>query len=84
MISLCDKASIQARNRSSKRVTAGHLKAAILAEDQFDFLVEQVNKIPDAPTAAETTGGSSEGEEVVEEPKGRRGKGGRRRRRGEE
>lgn len=52
MISLCDKACAQARARSSKRITASHLKQAVIATDQFDFLTEIVSKVPDAPTAA--------------------------------
>lgn len=62
MISLCDKASLQARARSSKRITAGHLKAAILAEEQFDFLLPQVEKVPDIPSAAEAQVAGSEEE----------------------
>lgn len=56
MIALCDKASEQARQRNSKRITAGHLKQAILHEEQFDFLADIIEKIPDIPLPAE--GGS--------------------------
>jgi hypothetical protein len=53
MIALCDKASEQARQRNSKRITAGHLKQAILNEVQFDFLADIIEKVPDIPTASE-------------------------------
>jgi hypothetical protein len=53
MIALCDKASDQARQRNSKRITAGHLKQAIVHEDQFDFLFDIIEKIPDIPVASE-------------------------------
>ncbi|PWW77490.1 histone-fold-containing protein, partial [Tuber magnatum] len=49
MVSLCDKAALQARMRNSKRITAGHLKEAVLHEDQFDFLAEIIAKVPDIP-----------------------------------
>jgi hypothetical protein len=53
MIALCDKASEEARSRNSKRITAGHLKQAILNEVQFDFLADIIEKVPDIPAAAE-------------------------------
>ena len=53
MISLCDKATEQARQRHSKRITAGHLKQAIIHEDQFDFLADIIEKVPDIPVPAE-------------------------------
>ncbi|KAH0603471.1 uncharacterized protein H6S33_007793 [Morchella sextelata] len=49
MIALCEKASAQARQRNSKRITAGHLKQAVLHEEQFDFLAEIIAKVPDIP-----------------------------------
>lgn len=53
MVALCDKAADQARQRNSKRITAGHLKKAIAIEEKFDFLAEIIAKIPDAPSAPE-------------------------------
>ena len=50
MISLVTKAATQARECGSKRVLATHLKQAILADDQFDYLSEIVSKIADAPS----------------------------------
>ena len=55
MIALCAKASEQARVRSSKRITASHLKQAILAEEQFDFLQEIMAKVPDQPLPSENS-----------------------------
>jgi hypothetical protein len=49
MISLVTKAAEQAKQRSSKRVLASHLKQAVTNEKQFDFLTEIVGKVPDAP-----------------------------------
>ncbi|RPB02158.1 histone-fold-containing protein, partial [Choiromyces venosus 120613-1] len=61
MVSLCDKAALQARMRNSKRITAGHLKEAVLHEDQFDFLAEIIAKVPDIPLPAENQGGAGSG-----------------------
>lgn len=58
MIALCDKASAQARQRNSKRITAGHLKQAVLHEEQFDFLAEIIAKIPDIPLPAAADSGN--------------------------
>ncbi|KAK8238540.1 putative CBF/NF-Y family transcription factor [Phyllosticta capitalensis] len=61
MISLVTKAATEAKSRSSKRVTAVHLKQAVLKEEHFDFLNEIVNKVSDVPAAAaqtEARGGS--------------------------
>ena len=51
MISVVTKAANEARARSSKRVTASHLKQAVEKEEQLDFLKEIVSKVPDAPAA---------------------------------
>lgn len=58
MIALCDKASAQARQRNSKRITAGHLKQAVLQEEQFDFLAEIIAKVPDIPLPAAADSGN--------------------------
>ena len=51
MISIVTKSADLARAKSSKRVTAQHLKQALQSDEQFDFLSEIVAKVPDAPTA---------------------------------
>ena len=61
MVSLCDKAALQARMRNSKRITAGHLKEAVLNEEQFDFLTDISEKVPDIPPPAENQGGAGSG-----------------------
>lgn len=63
MISLCDKATEQARLRSSKRITAAHLKRAIAIEEKFDFLAEIISKVPDAAAETKTEEGGEDGEE---------------------
>lgn len=77
MISLCDKASEEARLRNSKRITAGHLKQAILHVEQFDFLADIIQKIADIPApSAEganlTNNGSDSPEDVQPAKKTRR------------
>ena len=49
MISLVTKAANQARSKSSKKVTAAHLKQVVERDEQFDFLAEIISKVPDAP-----------------------------------
>lgn len=49
MISVVTKAANQARAKSSKRVTAAHLKQAVEQDEQLDFLADIISKIPDAP-----------------------------------
>ena len=49
MISVVTKAANEARAKQSKRVTAAHLKQAVLKDDQLDFLEQIISKIPDAP-----------------------------------
>lgn len=49
MISVVTKAANEARAKSSKRVTATHLKQAVEKEEQLDFLKDIVSKVPDAP-----------------------------------
>ena len=52
MISVVTKAAHEARAKQSKRVTAAHLKQAVVKDDQLDFLAEIISKVPDAPTTA--------------------------------
>jgi hypothetical protein len=52
MISVVTKAATEARKKSSKRVTAAHLKAAVEKDEQLDFLADIIAKVPDAPTAS--------------------------------
>ncbi len=56
MIALVTKAAAEAKDRSSKRVTAAHIKQAVIKDQTFDFLQEIIEKVPD-PT--EKKGGNS-------------------------
>ncbi|KAL9013169.1 MAG: hypothetical protein Q9173_002122 [Seirophora scorigena] len=49
MISVVTKAADEAKAKSSKRVTAAHLKQAVKKDEQLDFLAEIISKVPDAP-----------------------------------
>lgn len=62
MISLVTKAANEAKGRSSKRVSAAHLKQAVLQDEHFDFLNDIVNKVSDAPAPADRGGSPEEGE----------------------
>lgn len=83
MISLVTKSASLARSANSKRVTASHLKKAIEADEQFDFLNDIVSKVADGPDAGQGQAGKrvkdeeGEGSESDEKPKkkGRRRKG---------
>jgi hypothetical protein len=55
MISLVTKAAQQAKAKSSKRVTAVHLKEAIVKDEVLDFLADIMSKVPDQPAGASTT-----------------------------
>lgn len=80
MISLVTKSASLARAGNSKRVTAVHLKKAIEADEQFDFLNEIVAKVAEGPDAGqgkrtkEEEDGGSESDEKPKK-KGRRKKG---------
>ncbi|KFY00670.1 hypothetical protein V490_01259 [Pseudogymnoascus sp. VKM F-3557] len=79
MISLVTKSASLARSTNSKRVTAVHLKKAIEADEQFDFLNDIVSKIADGPDAGQgkRTKEEEDGSDSDEKPKkkGRRKKG---------
>lgn len=72
MISVVTKAANEARAKQSKRVTAAHLKQAVLKDDQLDFLADIISKVPDAPTASkkEKEEDSEEGGEGKRKKKG--------------
>ena len=63
MVSLITKAAEEVRLRGGKRVTAGHLKQAVLKEEQFDFLAEIIAKIPDIPPPGDNALGDATGDE---------------------
>jgi len=47
MITLVVKGAAEAKAHNSKRVTAQHLKAALMNDGQFDFLTEICDSVPD-------------------------------------
>ncbi|OBT71552.1 hypothetical protein VF21_09565 [Pseudogymnoascus sp. 05NY08] len=78
MISLVTKSASLARSTNSKRVTAVHLKKAIEADEQFDFLNDIVSKIADGPDAGQGKRTKEEEDSDSDEKpkkKGRRKKG---------
>lgn len=79
MISLVTKSSEVAKSKSSKRITAAHLKSAIEADEQFDFLGEIVSKVAEQPEASSGRKGAGvksedDSDDAASAPK-RRGKG---------
>ncbi|KAF6228810.1 hypothetical protein HO173_011658 [Letharia columbiana] len=72
MISVVTKAANEARAKQSKRVTAAHLKQAVVKDDQLDFLADIISRVPDAPTASkkEKEEESEEGGEGKRKKKG--------------
>ncbi|KAL8837446.1 MAG: hypothetical protein Q9170_002532 [Blastenia crenularia] len=77
MISVVTKAANEAKAKSSKRVTAAHLKKAVEKDEQLDFLAEIISKIPDAPAPKK----DEDSEEAVEGKRKKGGGGGASRRR---
>ena len=73
MISVVTKAANEARARSSKRVTASHLKQAVEKEEQLDFLKEIVSKVPDAPAAKKDKDKEEDSEEAAVSTRKKRG-----------
>ena len=47
MIQLVQKGVSEARAKNSKKVSAGHLKNALMSDKQFDFLKEICEKVSD-------------------------------------
>lgn len=73
MISLVTKAAQQAKDRSSKRVTASHLKEAIAKDEVLDFLADIISKVPD-----QSAGGRKNEDDGSDQNDGHKKKGGRR------
>ena len=66
MIALVTKAAAEAKDRSSKRVTAAHLKQAVIKDQTFDFLQEIIEKVPD-PTEKKGAGSGRAASEDVDD-----------------
>lgn len=56
MISLVTKASQEAKDRSSKRIAAVHLKRAVAKDEVLDFLADIIAKVPDQSGKKEEDG----------------------------
>ena len=66
MIDLVTSAASEAKSRTSKRVTAAHLKQAVMTNEKYrDWLGETVSKVPDA--AAASGGGKAPKDEDSDE-----------------
>ena len=72
MISLVTKAAKEAKDRNSKRVTASHLKQAVVKDEVLDFLADIIAKVPD------NAGGRKHDDDGSDHNEGRRKRGGRR------
>jgi hypothetical protein len=75
MTALITKSAEEARTRGSKRVLPAHLKQAVKANEQFDFLSDIVEKVPDAPPPSQRKG---LGGDADSEDEGRKKRPGRR------
>ena len=71
IISLVMKGAAEARGKNSKKVTASHLKAALMKEPQMDFLSEICEKVSDDAKSK----GRSKSEHHVSSDEGASGKG---------
>jgi histone H3/H4 len=82
MTALVLGAADRAREKGGKRITAGHLKSVVEADEQFDFLTEIVGRVQDAAEGERKRKGGKEseseeensGERKVKKGKGRRKK----------
>lgn len=74
MINLVSKAADQAKDRSSKRITAAHLKEAVLKDDVLDFLADIMSKVPDQSASA--AGRKQQDDDGSDHTDGRRRRGG--------
>lgn len=74
MITLVTKAAQQAKDRSSKRITAAHLKEAIGKDEVLDFLADIISKVPDQSANRKQDDDNSGDNEVPKKKGGRRKK----------
>jgi len=65
MIALVQKGAAEARARNSKKVSAAHLKCALMQDSQFDFVWGICEKIPDP--SEKKRGAKSEAEDSADE-----------------
>ncbi|KAG4303242.1 hypothetical protein PCK1_000580, partial [Pneumocystis canis] len=60
MQSIVDATIQQARAKQAKRVTISHMKSAVQSTDQFDFLIDIINKYTNTGNSEKDTGHTSE------------------------
>ena len=70
MIQLVQKGVSEARSKGGKKVSAAHLKNAIVADKQFDFLGEICEKVSDQQPGAKGEGDSDDGGDTKSEAGG--------------
>ena len=70
MITLVSSAADEASSRSSKRVTATHLKRIVEKEQQLDFLWDITSKVADAPAPSEKPEDPDAGDGIGRKRKG--------------
>lgn len=75
MISLVTKAATEAREKSSKRVTAMHIKQAVEKDQNFDFLMDTISKISEQPEGKKGSKARSESPDPAEDAKRKKGGG---------
>ena len=83
MTALVLGAAEKAREKGGKRITAGHLKSVVEADEQFDFLTEIVGRVQESAEGEKKRKGAGKdsdsdddsGERKVKKGKGRRKKG---------
>ena len=79
MVALVAKGAITAKGEDCKRVTATHLKNALLADPQYDFLNEICENVPDESAKRPRAKGEPKSEDSDDEdiggPKKRKGAG---------
>ncbi len=76
MISLVTKGAKEARENNSKRVTAQHLKAALMKDGQYDFLTDICETVPEEGTKKGRAKSEAKSEESDEDlPPKKKGKG---------
>jgi len=79
MVALVAKGAITAKGEDCKRVTATHLKNALLADPQYDFLNEICENVPDESAKKPRAKGEPKSEDSDDEdiggPKKRKGAG---------
>lgn len=85
MVALVSKGASNAKDQNSKRVTATHLKNALLADPQYDFLNEICENVADESIKKPRAKGEAKSEDSDDEdiggPKKRKG-GGKKRKTG--